>query len=378
MRRIIAPIVIILVVAGVTLTIVFALDWLQSLFSALFGLAIIAVSLYLVDPNRAQIVASHIAAILEWAGRRVRRFRVKNAVEGHVNRALAQFNSDCQCKFSHPMKLNWVHSRASRQSFLENGTVIVKVDHREPTYKTIVDSFILCCSAGLLPEARPYMSPSLQRAVDLAVVDSILKENDMREGRIYLMSEVFPEEFVRSPSVNEWSGIMEELQSRGFFTRMILRELHGYPAKVGHRIGKNTHKVEISKFVRYVHRIAMEQPGDETAPLDFVRERLRVGVILVGKPGKLSIQGIEPYLHRIKRCSDIGIETLYLVGYHAGVTAVPSIAREAQQLNLATIIHVSSFNACLRDGSFGRCSCASLRCRPHDDAVSSPDPVTHH
>lgn len=336
-------------------------DWLRNVLATVGGLAIVLLLLYLAFPQNAQIVLSHVGKLVAWAGTGAHRFVVKNQVEGHVNTAMRQFNVESGGAMPHPVKVVWAGRDVSPESFLEKGRVIVKLGYSEPAYRNVVNTALLCCQAGLLPETRHYLTPSLGRAIDLEVVDSILKRNKFTEGRVYFLNDILPAEFQKRPTVEPWFSIMEELELRGYFTRILLSELLRYPSRAAYRAGKDTHHEEIEAFAHFLHDIAQCPPGGEVQ-LDFLRERLRVGVIIVGKALKLDVEGWEPYLRRVRLCADRGTDMVYLIGVKGAASAIPGIARAAERGGSAKVSNVRRLHVVWRDGTVVPAYFARLEC----------------
>lgn len=338
----------------------FLFSWLLKTLATIGSIALAVFLYYLAFPRNAQIIFGHLLRLVDWVGSGIRESIVKNRVEGYSNKTVEDFNKESGGSTPYPLKIKWVPKNLTPESFLKNGKVVVKLNYKEPDYKNIVDAALLYCRSGLIPDTREYIRRPLLRAFDLETVDVLLKRNKLGLGRIYFRNEILSEQFNKSPAAESWFTILEDLEDRGYFSRILLLELTRYPGKAGYKAGRRPHHQEIEEFVTFLQRIANVSPSEEVQ-LDFVKERLQVGVIIVGKPKKLQYQGYEPYLHQVKLCRDREAEVVYLVGISS---EIPSIARTAERDGFARIVSLRRFRATWRDGTVVPAHCARLEFQP--------------
>ncbi len=343
----------------------FLSTWLLKMLATIGGIALAVFLYYLASPRNAQIILGHLLRLVDWFGSGIRESIVKNRVEGYTNKTVEEFNKESGGATPYPLKIKWVPKNLTPESFLKSGKVVVKLNYKEPDYKNIVDAALLYCRSGLIPDTREYIRGTLLRAFDLETVDAFLKRNKIGPGRIYFRNEVLSEQFNKSPATESWFTVVEGLEDRGYFSRILLVELTRYPGKASYKAGRKPHHQEIEDFVAFLQGVANFPCGGETQ-LDFIRERLQVGIIIVGKPKKLQVEGYAPYLYQIKLCLDRGAEVVYLIGYKEVSAEIPSIARAAEHDGLARIVSIRRFYAVSREGAVVPAHCARLESQPGD------------
>ena len=371
MRKWLIAVITAIVVIGIAVAIYFRLDWFRNVLAGIGTVAIVALSYYLLFPQNAKIILSHIGELGGWLGSGVRKFIIKNRVEGYFDKARVEFNRESGGAMPYPMSLAFVSKDVKPTSYLESGHVIVKLSYKGPAYMNVVDCALFYCRSGLLSDTREYLTQPLYRAINLETVDTILKRNKMREGRIYFRNEILPEEFGRNPETEPLFIVMEDLEVRGYFSRLLLVELARYPAKVSYKVARKSHHKEIEDFVDFLHDIANRPPKTE-GQLDFVRKRLQVGVILVADPDKLYAQGFEPYLRQIEFCRNRGEEVVYLMGFGEVSAKIPAIASAAIHAGLATVPYVGRFNAVGRGEVIMPGHCARLELKKEAETIPLP------
>jgi len=350
MRKLLSSVAAVLVLFGIA-AILFWFQWARSVFAGIGGILLWAVFYYLAFPQRAKIIFSDIASLVSFLGRNVRRFRVKNQVEGYINTVTDEFNSVCPGATQYPMKLVWVTKELAPRSYIEHERVIVRLKYNDPAYLNTVAAAMAYCHAGLLPDTRQYVRKPLLRAIDLEVVDLILYRYNMRDGQRYFRDEVIPTECQHYKDIQSRLDVIKELEDRGYFRRILLTELAKYPSKANFAICDESHRREICDFVAFLGSIAELPPRGEVN-LDFVNKRLQVGVIIVGIPSKLLERGHVPYITQIERCRDRGAEVVYLIGVKGAAKEIPGIAREAAYLGLVDVVDLRKMTRIkYRDGT---------------------------
>lgn len=359
MRKLLGLVAAILILIGAA-AIIFWNEGVRNVFAGIGAIFSCAFAYYLLFPQRAKIIASDIAGIISFSGGWVRRFRVKYQIEGYINTVTDRFDNICAGVTQYPIKLIWVTRDLVPRSYIERERVIVRLKYKDPAHLNVVAASMAYCHTGLLPETRQYIRKPVLRAIDLKVVDIILNENKMREGQRYFRSEVLPAQLKMYKDLQPWLDIILELDDRGYFWRILLPELTKYPIRAHFAICTESHRGEICEFLEFLKNIADSPPGGEVN-LDFIGNRLQLGIIIVGVASKIREEGYTPYLTQIELCRNRGAEVVYLIGVKDAAREIPSIAREAEYLGLVNIIDSRKITRIkYRDGTIVAGHCAQL------------------
>lgn len=284
-------------------------------------------------PERAKLIVAYLIRKLGYLPLGLKRLVVRNEVEGNLNRAVKEFGTEGSRLLPHPASLIWVTpSDLSPESFFREGKIIIKLDYSDNPHRNIVESALLYCRAGLVPETRRYLWSEFRHALDLVFVYAVLERNDLREGLLYFEQDVIGRELESNPDIEYNYNALHGLHDRGYLTRILLPELRDYAGRVHGTDTRAQHKQWIANFVNFLEEVAEELPSGAKRVLDHVTKRIRVSIIIVGHPWKLAFEGQRPYLKRIAKCASQGARTVFVVGISG---AIPSISKNAKALGIA-------------------------------------------
>lgn len=304
----------------------------------------------------------------------LRRLVVRNEIEGNLKRAVKVFGREGNGVLPYEPKLVWVsHGDFSQDSFFRDGKIIIKLNYSDNPHRNIVESGLLYCRAGLIPETRHYLLSvvGLARAVDLVFIQAVLELNDLREGLVYFKQDVLDHELKNNEDVKQRYDSLLTLHEHGCFTRMLLPELRDYAGRVHLADTASQHRQWITSFINFVSEAVRRHPRGAIWELDHIKERFSISVIIVGKSGKLVYKGQKPYLKAIAVSVLEGARTVFLFG---SSDEIPSIAENAIRLGIVDSIDHQNYHRNL-SGNIVRTWCAHLKVS-EQTAVSATERIS--
>lgn len=267
---------------------------------------------------------------------------VSNEVEGNLTRALKEFGCEGSGFAPYLPKVEWTSDIGiSPDSFFRDGKIIVRLDYSDNPHRNIVESALLYCKAGLLPETRHYLWMAVVRALDLVFVHVVLERNNLREGALYFKQEVVEPELNSNADVEANYNDLFSLHERGYFTRIVLPELRDYAGRVHRADTRTQHQQWITNFLSFLGEAAREHPPGIKRALDHIKRRFKVSIIIVGERWKVASQGQRPYLKRIAMCADLGARTVFIIGPS---DSIPEIAKNAVKLKIVDESECDSYH----------------------------------
>ena len=200
---------------------------------------------------------------------------------------------------------------------------------------------LLYASKGFIPESRQYLRKPLQRALDLIVVDEMLKSTKQRDALQYFRGEIVPEETKQDEALADAHERLGHLSELGFLGRILVPELIDYPSATRFAAPRSHHFKETTRFIDYLYSLTgsiyleyvLETPASDAA-LDFQDTHIKVSFVIVGKSELMEQRGFEPYLRRVGMCRSSGARAIYMVGGGRNARAVEEIAHLAKTRGL--------------------------------------------
>ena len=229
-------------------------------------------------------------------------------IEGHINAAIQQLGNESPAAFSSTLKLEWI-SDAEDYAKLDEGTVVVRVRNDPNLTKPLVAATMLYLETGVIPDSRPYVERRLLQAIDLALAYRILENSPQRDAVNYLTAH-YLEPSTIDPRIAHFYETADIVDRAGILTRIVLRELSGYAAKL---VGKRPTAVIRSESVNFFEFAARVIRRTTEVPLTFFGRYLRCTVALIARPETYQRSGLALYQRNFQRDIDLGVNVIYLL-----------------------------------------------------------------
>jgi hypothetical protein len=293
-------------------------------------------------PQEAKKVASEVIAALFYWSRRGQRLAVGAGLEADVARASRDQESETPGLFPRALRVRW-HRGGNGQVDLPEGEVVVKLrDHRMRS-ENATAAVLGHVQHSALAEARPYLDPDLSRALEFAVANRMFEIVDTRAGAAF-RAEVCLPACEGSPRLAALCDQTQTVDQSGLLTRIALREY----VELGQRLRAHLPSAKAAEqsieFLGYLHRIATKAPGEDlSGALQFHRESLTVGVVLVARPEIYALHGEEPYTLRVGQYAKDGVPVVYLIARGSNVLLAKTVASLLRDHGNVTSIDEADF-----------------------------------
>lgn len=245
--------------------------------------------------------------------RKLDRYAVASSIQDTVNGACEQVNRESPGAFPHAIRVDWVKSE-SKDSFISNGQVVVRLKHFPNQDRNIVDSTLLYLKVGFLPRARHYLDSSLQRSCEFKVALYIFSLRRDSGAYDYFYENELRPALKSDPSLVFDLQLVDDLDSVGYFTRVFLSEIRYAGEKLIGSTSTPALQKELRDFASFLQTIATKG-RNQNVPLSFKGGKIKAAVILVARPTTILPYGTEPYINRISRCVREGYESIYIAAW---------------------------------------------------------------
>jgi hypothetical protein len=147
-------------------------------------------------------------------------------IQGNINQFRETVNKESPDLIPEA-EVEWV-TETNKESFFDDfkGKVIVRMDPSKDNQKNLAKAVMIQVSKGVLPESRIYIDETTSTSIDLALAKKILASIKQSNALRYFVSEILNPELADEQVLSTIQTI-DEIDSRGFFTRLFLRELGG-------------------------------------------------------------------------------------------------------------------------------------------------------
>jgi hypothetical protein len=233
-------------------------------------------------------------------------------IEQRVNKISRRINLEVNDAIIDEIDIEWVDSEEASAYIRDKKVIVVMKKHQNQDIN-IVSATMAYVSIAVLPQARKHLEVNVRKSIDYTVAKNIIlsKEDSAID---YFYQNIYGKELETNEIFKENYEILSHADIRGVFTRIILREfirlgrsLYDFPTS-------NDIKHETDEFLKFIGNILMKGPKEEVA-LQFPKKFIRVAIVLVARPWKIELEGLRPYIRRVKKLIvSSNFDSIYVIG----------------------------------------------------------------
>lgn len=223
------------------------------------------------------------------------------------------------------------------QTLIENNEIILKLAPRRKASQNIVSTVLTYVSKGIIPGVKPYLGEDLTKSIDLTLTELILTRTaNVNAVRTFSRKVLLPA-FRSDPRLKKLNDTLKRMDTRGWFTRVLLREYAYWTIKMWPTIETEEMITEAKKFLDFLYPIATKEHGEDVE-LTFQEKLINMSVVLVAKGDKYFEKGVYPYLKAIEINIRNGVETIYAMAIAKNIDIARYIAFCASRRKLVKIV----------------------------------------
>jgi len=302
-----------------------------------WGLVAVAIILFIIFYDKAEKPVAKILDLFYWAGGNWRKRAVKADIQSNINSFSQYMDKEVPNIMPYNMKLQFVSDIDRAELLRDKNLVLVRIRDRRHDDRNFVRAMLTFCPLGVLPASRPYLDDLLSDAIDFTVTRKFLNAIQYQGAVNYLYKEVIEPEIAERPELDKFCTILDRFDERGLFTKVVLRELRDFGAKVGSRYPTEAHKNETRQFLKYMDVIATRPTGEE-CETSFQGNYISMGFIFIGTSPKIEREGAVPYLRAIQWSKGMGLERTYIAARDWAIGIAERTSYLAERSNLAKVM----------------------------------------
>lgn len=295
----------------------------------------VLIHILVLHPEKGERIAGWLARLVSWTSKRAQRTATAISIQKKVHSFIDAVNTEVERLLPYKLKIKWVSPKIDETAFISNDRVIVFLRHDKNQDVNIAKSTMLYMNKAVIPEARPHIHFRLCEAIDLMMTKKALYSFvEARSAFAVFVSDVLRPKADKDSDLKELCTIIEQLDTRGLFTRVLLREL----AELGKRRAGITESggtvFETGKFTKFLTEIAEKEQGEDV-PLTFNGKWIKAAVILVARPDTAT----EAFITQIKKKIVENINVIYVFARGRNVETAKRVCEECTKVPELTMIH---------------------------------------
>jgi hypothetical protein len=236
------------------------------------------------------------------------RSAVEKRLESSIGLSSKKLNNEGVVLLPHGVNVKWVESK-DRDAFLKENKIVVCLESSANEARNLARATFLYASEDLIRESQRFIDSNVMKSACFAVSRKMLMYENRLDALKCLKDEFLEPEIEEHPSIEELLAIMENLDSEGIFTRVLLKEFSELDAKLHGTLTDHTAMAETLTFMNTMKRLSEKEKGIDVNP-DHRGTIIDVSIMLIAREGK---RDPNPYIKYAKKCWDLGVPRLYIL-----------------------------------------------------------------
>ncbi|MFA5780617.1 MAG: hypothetical protein WC947_10860 [Elusimicrobiota bacterium] len=314
--------------------------------------------LFVLHQEKGEKVVGWLAGFIAWTNKKAERTATASNIQGKIDSFIVSVNTEVEGLLPFGLKVRWISPDLSKEAFIENDRVVVMLNYHNNQDENLAKATILYMNKAVIPEARPHIHQKLGQAIDLMMTKKALFSFiEARSSMGHFVNTVLKPQTDRDAELKETCGIIDTINERGLFTRVLLKELMELGIRRAGITETGDTVFETNEFVKLLKKIAERERGVDVDPT-FIKNNIKVALIMVARPE--NVDNSDVYLRAIRKRMKKSVQTFYLLARGArniefAKKVTMSVAEELKELARG---HEEEFPTKLQDGTVMISYCA--------------------
>jgi hypothetical protein len=275
-------------------------------------LLILILSNFLKYPERLDKWREIFFRFSSFLGKWFKKRRLSSDIEASISEVVEKSNREMKGLFTSKLRINWTSE--SDFANIKNGEIILNLNLGPNPDDNICRALDLYLPRAVIPRARHYVDKDIVTAIDFKMAKKILSKSKYSSAQSYYDESRLHPTLARRQPVTQYYSIVDNIDDKGFFTRILLREFNRYGNAVRGTIPDGRHMSETTDFLRFLGRIVSRAPGSKP-PLSFMSERFHLAIVLIASLKTIHDYGLSLHFEAVHRSLFAGIDSLYLFSF---------------------------------------------------------------
>ena len=319
--------------------------------------SLVAVLIYVgMFPEKTEKIVGWLLSLFNFGIKKLRQRSIKSSIQGRISVFARSMNEQVNGIMPYNVRLNFIKEIDRTELDPDKQVVIVRIRDDLDDDRNLVHSMMAFCSIGVVPQARQFLSKSMNAAIDVTVTRKLLNNLKHYGALQYLYDEVLAEgDGDEVKAREEFCRMFDALDEHGLFTRVFLEEMRDFGARISSRYPTPFHNAEAVQFAEYVYEFAMRPSGHDMEDVGYDGNYISTAFVPVGTSETMTSGGEEPYLRHIRRLRDANYQKAYLIARgasrsdnsskSASISMAFQVAKSIRQQGLGTVGRAIEFYA---------------------------------
>ena len=268
----------------------------------------------MIFPEKTEKITGWLLGLFNFGFKKIRQRSIKSSLQGRISTFARSMNEQVNGIMPYNVRLSFVKEIDRTELDPENQVVIVRIRDNLEDDRNLVNSMMAFCSIGVVPQARQYLSKTMNAAIDVTVTRKLLNDLKHYGALQYLYNEVLTEDGSdEGKAREEFCRMFDALDESGLFTRVFLEEMRDFGARIASRYPTPFHNAETVQFAEYVYQFTTRPTGSDMGDIGYDGNYISTAFVPVGTSETMTSGGEAPYLKHIQRLREAEYKKAYLI-----------------------------------------------------------------
>jgi len=270
------------------------------------------VYLFVLNPDKGERIAGWMSRLFAWGSKKAERTATSRNIRSKIESFIKSIDTEVKDLLPYGLKIKWLSPETTKEAFIEEDRVVIMLNYHQNQDENLSKTTLLYINKALIPDARPHIHKKLTRAIDLMMTKKALFSFiEARSALNHFIDSVLRPESDSDTELKELCSVIDLIDERGLFTRILLRELMELGIKRAGvtETGDTVH--ETNEFTKMLKRISEKEKGKDVDPT-FLKNNIRVSIIFVARPEKVTANRTKPYLDVVNSKLKKSVHTFYI------------------------------------------------------------------
>ena len=306
-------------------------------------------------PEKTEKITGWLLGLFNFGIKKLRQRSVKSSIQGNISTFARSMNEQVNGIMPYNIRLSFVKEIDRTELDPESKIVIVRIRDNLEDDRNLVNSMMAFCSIGVVPQARHFLSKSMNTAIDVTITRKLLNDLKHYGALQYLYEEMLPDTGDEGKAREEFCRMFDALDESGLFTRVFLEEMRDFGARISSRYPTPFHNAEAVQFAEYVYGFSTRPTGYDMGEIGYDGTYISTAFVPVGTIETMVSGGEEPYLRHIRRLKEVEYQRAYIIARgasrlgnssdSASINMALQVARSVRQQRLGTVGRTIEFYA---------------------------------
>ncbi len=299
---------------------------------------LVSIYIFVLNPEKGERFISNLSKLFSKFSQVAEKTATAYSIQAKINNFIKLINSEVEGLLPYRLKIKWVSPDIDKTSFIKNGKVVVMLKFHKNQDENLARATLFYMKKAVIPEARPHIHYKLSESIDLMMTKKALYSfAESRSSFSYFVKEILHPKAEKDPEIREFCNVIDNLEKRGLFTRVLLRELKELGYKRAGITETGDTVFETGEFTKFLNKIAQKEQGKDV-PLTFNKKYIKVAIILVARP-ETEIWGSDPFIKRINEKIKEEISVIYIFARGSNIKLAKEITKLCKKFPELSQIH---------------------------------------